>query len=116
MAKPKTSPKVVARRKLARRAKKALIWLGVLSVAGALVYAIATSSAVRYDEDDIAVVNFSALTQAQKTTALRAANAAQCTCGCGLTLAECVATDSTCPIRSSNIERIRAMVEQAKGS
>ena len=116
MTKPKTSPKVVARRKLERRAKKALIWLGALSVVGAIVYGIATSSAVRYDEDDIAVVNFSSLTSAQKTTALRAANAAACTCGCGLTLAQCVATDSTCPVRSDNIERIRTMVEQAKGS
>lgn len=116
MAKPKISPKVVARRKLARKAKKALIWLGVLSIVGALVYAIGTSSAVPYDEDDIAVVDFSTLTAAQKTSALRAANAAPCTCGCGLKLAQCVATDSTCPVRSSNIERIRTMVEQAKGS
>ena len=33
--------------------------------------------------------------------------------GCGLGLAECVSTDKTCPIRESNIERIRTMVRNA---
>lgn len=116
MAKLKTSPQVVARRKLIRRAKKTLVWLAGLSAVGAMGYLFTTSSGVRYDEDDIAVVDFTDLDQAQKRTALRAANAAQCTCGCGLTLAQCVATDSTCPIRTTNIDRIKAMVVQAKGS
>ena len=116
MAKPKTSPKVVAKRKLVRRARKALIWVVVLAAVGAIGYLFTTSSGVRFDEDDIAVVDFTVLDAAQKRTALRAANAARCTCGCGLTLAQCVATDSTCPIRTTNIDRIKAMVEQAKGS
>jgi hypothetical protein len=31
-----------------------------------------------------------------------------------MTLAQCVATDSTCPIREINIERIRALVRDAR--
>ena len=69
---------------------------------------------VRYTESDIAVVDFSALNPPQKKAALVAANAARCTCRCGLTLAECVVTDSTCPLRSSNIVRIQKMVEVAR--
>lgn len=115
MAKPKTSPKVIARRKLVRRGKKTLIWLGVLAVVGGIGYMLATSSNVRFDEHDIAVVDFTVLDAAQKKTALQNANAAQCTCGCSLRLAECVATDATCPIRTTNIDRIRAIVDQAKG-
>ena len=99
-----------------RRARNTLIWLAVLSVASGLVYGIATYSGVPYGEDDIAVVDFTALGEAQKRTALQAANAAPCTCGCGMTLAQCVATDSTCPIRPTNIDKIKAMVERAKGS
>ena len=30
--------------------------------------------------------------------------------GCGMTLAQCVATDMTCPIRTDNLGRIRGMV------
>jgi hypothetical protein len=29
-------------------------------------------------------------------------------------LAQCVATDSTCPIRNENIERIKTMVREAR--
>jgi hypothetical protein len=38
----------------------------------------------------------------------------RCPCGCGLGLAQCVATDSTCPIREENIERIKKMVRSAE--
>jgi hypothetical protein len=71
-------------------------------------------SGVAYNEDAIKVVDFSALQPAEKRSALQAANNARCTCGCGLGLAQCVATDSTCPIRDSNIDRIKTMVRQAK--
>ena len=48
--------------------------------------------------------------------ALTAANTARCTCGCGMTLAQCVSTDMTCPLRESNIQSIRAMVRAADKS
>jgi len=70
-------------------------------------------SGVAYNERAIKVVDFSSLTSAQKHTALVAANNARCTCGCGMGLAQCVATDSTCPIREPNIEKIRTMVRDA---
>jgi hypothetical protein len=31
-----------------------------------------------------------------------------------MTLAQCVATDSTCPVREGNIDRIRTMVRDAE--
>ena len=30
-----------------------------------------------------------------------------------MTLAQCVATDSTCPIRETNVDKIKNMVEEA---
>jgi hypothetical protein len=111
---PKISGKEVSRRKAARRTRKLVTWVGVLAAVGGIGYLALNSAGVRYNEDAIAVVDFSSLNPTQKRTALVAANAAQCTCGCGLRLAECVATDSTCPIRADNIVRIRKLVEKAR--
>lgn len=43
-------------------------------------------------------VNFAGLTPAQKKVALHRLNAENCTCGCGLTLAQCRINDTSCPI------------------
>jgi thiol-disulfide isomerase/thioredoxin len=43
-------------------------------------------------------VDFSKLTVAQKSTALRQMNAKSCDCGCGLTLAQCRINDSACRV------------------
>ena len=71
------------------------------------------NAGVPYDEDDIGVVSFSNLTSSEKRNALLAANKARCTCGCGMTLAQCVATDMTCPVRDRNIETVRTLVREA---
>jgi hypothetical protein len=81
-------------------------------VAVALVYGMSQLSGVPFDENDIAVVDFSQLDASQKREALRAANGARCPCGCGMTLAQCVSIDSTCPLRTENIGKIRAMVAE----
>jgi hypothetical protein len=100
-----------------RRGRSALFtWIAVIAVAVAAVYGLSQMSNVAFDEDDIAVVNFQGLTSAQKQSALEEANAARCSCGCGLGLAQCVSTDPNCPIRDSNIERIRGMVRSAMSS
>jgi hypothetical protein len=85
-----------------------------LSVVGLIVFGLSQMSNIAFDENDIAVVDFTDLTDDQRTTALEAANTARCTCGCGMTLAQCVATDATCPVREGNIERIRDMVAEAR--
>jgi hypothetical protein len=90
-----------------------MTWSIAAVVVGALGYLVATSSGVAYDENDIAAVRFDMLDADQKKAALVAANAARCTCGCGMTLAQCVATDTTCPVREGNIERIKTMVRDA---
>ena len=101
------------RRKASPLYLKAIKWTLGLALAAGLAYAISQSSGVPFDERAIGVVNFSDLSAAGRKTALRAANSARCTCGCGLGLAECVSTDKTCPIREGNIERIRGMVRDA---
>ena len=106
----------VARRRLVRRVKKAAIWVAVVAAVGGILYGLSMSSGVRFGENDLAVIDFSALDSGQKKTALETANAARCTCGCGMDIAQCVATDSTCPVRSTNIDKIRKMVEQARTS
>ena len=100
------------RRRAVRRSKKILKWIGVAAVLVLLFYALSRTSGVPYTDADIAVVDFSGLNLSQKKVALGAANQERCTCGCGMTLAQCVTTDSTCPLRNQNIQRIRAMVEQ----
>ena len=105
-----------------RRKKRAspfltiLQWGAALAVVAVIIYGVSQTTGVVYDDDDIKVVNFSGLTSTGKRHALQAANRAQCTCGCGMTLAQCVATDSTCPIREPNIERIKTMVREADRS
>lgn len=92
---------------------KAIKWTVGLALAAGVVYLVSQSGDVPYNERAIGVVNFSDLSPKGKKTALKAANDARCSCGCGLGLAECVSTDKTCPIRESNIERIRTMVRDA---
>ena len=107
-----------AARKFDRRPKshalvRALKWLFALAGVGVVAYAVSQSAGVAYNERNIAVVDFSALTSSEKREALVAANSASCTCGCGMTLAQCVATDSTCPIRQTNVDKIKGMVSDA---
>ena len=90
-----------------------LTWIVVAGVAGLAAYGISKMSTVAYGAAEIKVVDFSGLDSTQKRHALEAANAARCTCGCGMTLAQCVATDSTCPVREDNIAQIRRIVDQA---
>ena len=85
--------------------------IAIVAIAG-MGYCISETSGVAYGEDDILVVDFSVLTSGEKRTALREANAARCTCGCGMTLAQCVSTDSTCPVREPNIQRIKDIVQK----
>jgi hypothetical protein len=93
--------------------RKALVWVAVISLGAAFIYVLSENAGVPYDERAIAVVDFSSLDAKAKKTALQAANRARCNCGCGMQLAQCVATDSTCPIRAENIEKIKTMVREA---
>ena len=99
-------------RKAARRSRL-ITWITIAGVVGLVGYGLSQLSNVAYTDQDIKVVNFSSLDARQKRSALEAANQARCTCGCGMTLAQCVATDSTCPVREGNIDRIKVMVRQA---
>lgn len=101
------------RRKRPSAVARAVQWAIGLGAAALVAYWLTTPGAVAYDERAIRVVDFSVLNDDQKLEALHAANDARCTCGCGLGLAECVVTDSTCPIRLDNIDRIRGMVRNA---
>lgn len=87
-----------------------------MGVLGLIVYGLSQTSSIVYTDDDIQVVDFSALDSKQKRGALEAVNKARCTCNCGMTLAQCVVTDSTCPLRASNVDRIKGMVEHARSS
>jgi hypothetical protein len=89
-------------------------WIAGLGAAALVVYGLSQMSSIAYSDKDLAVVDFSNLNSKEKRTALEAANSARCTCGCGMTLAQCVATDSTCPLREGNISRIKGMVAQAQ--
>jgi hypothetical protein len=91
-------------------------WAAIAAGIGLTLFAAYQSAGVAYDETKIRVVNFSVLSSAEKRTALRAANRARCNCGCGMSLAQCVSTDMTCPVRDENIQSIRTMVREADKS
>jgi hypothetical protein len=110
----KAARKSERRKRTAPLYLRALKWVAALAVMALVVYGVSQIGGVAYGERDLAVVNFSDLTSSGKRSALKAANLARCTCGCGLTLAQCVATDSTCPVREGNIDRIRTMVREAQ--
>ena len=106
-------PKPQPRSRTARKVKKAAIWVGSLAAAAGFVYIVSENSGVPYDDRAIAVVDFSSLESKAKKSVLQAANRERCACTCGLQLAQCVATDMSCPIRTENIEKIKTMVRQA---
>ena len=112
MPKPKAKAKYGARNRLVRRVKNAAILLGVLAVVGGILYALSAPS-IRYTERHLPDIDFTSLNAEQKHAALVEANGDRCTCGCGMALAQCVATDMTCPVRTGNITKIRAMVQKA---
>ena len=107
MAPKKQRPKKSAGR------SKLLKWIVVAGVLGLAGYGVSQMSNIAYGDAQIAVVDFSGLDAKQKRSALEAANQARCTCGCGMTLAQCVATDSTCPVRAGNVDKIKSMVDHA---
>ena len=88
-------------------------WTIAAVVVGAIGFGVSQMSNIAYGEAEIKVIDFSALPAQQKRAVLEAANAARCNCGCGMTLAQCVATDSTCPIRQDNIDTLKRMVNDA---
>jgi hypothetical protein len=92
---------------------KVFKWIAALGLVALVVYGVSQMSGVVYGEDAIRVVSFSSLNTSQKRAALKAANQARCDCGCGMNLAQCVSTDMTCPVRETNIDRIRVMVQDA---
>lgn len=116
MGKPKIKPRHGARNRLLRRAKSVAMTLGVLAVIGGIIYGLARSPNIAYNERDLPDIDFASLNAEQKRAALIEANTDRCTCGCGMALAQCVATDMTCPVRSGNITKIRGMVQKALNS
>jgi hypothetical protein len=107
-------PRGQVRRRKSSAPLKAFKWISVLGLVALVVYGLSQVSGVAYGEDAIRAVSFSTLNSSQKRTALRAANQARCDCGCGMTLAQCVSTDMTCPVRETNIDRIKTMVQDAR--
>jgi hypothetical protein len=115
MVKPKTKPRHGPRSRLMRRLKSLAITLGVLAVVGGIIYGLSRPS-IAFSERDLPDIDFASLNGDQKRAALIEANSDRCTCGCGMGLAQCVATDMTCPVRSGNITKIRGMVQKALNS
>jgi len=116
MVKPKGRPRQGARNRLLSRVKSYAIMLGVLAAIAGVIYGLARSPSIAYNERDLTDIDFTSLNADQKRAALVEANGDRCTCGCGMALAQCVATDMTCPVRSSNITKIRGMVQKALNS
>jgi hypothetical protein len=110
---PRPRPRHSTRPQIVRRLKHAAIWAVVLAVVGGILYLLAGTSSIRYTERHLTPIDFTSLNEQQKHEALVQANAERCNCGCGMTLAQCVATDMTCPIRTDNIGRIRTLVQRA---
>ena len=113
VVKAKAKPKHGVRNRMVRRARAVAVWIVVLGAVGAIFYGLANTSGIAYNERQLTAIDFTSLNNDQKHAALVEANTGRCSCGCGMTLAQCVATDMTCPIRTDNITKIRAMVQKA---
>jgi hypothetical protein len=105
-----------AQRRAARKRSKAVRWAVALATMGLIGYGISQMSHIAYGERQLSMINFSDLTAEQKRAALEEANEARCPCGCGMTLAQCLATDPTCPMRTDHIALVRDMVARARAS
>jgi hypothetical protein len=103
-----------AKRRSARRSSRLLTWSVGIAAVALVVYGISQMSGVAYGERQLSMIDFSGLNAEQKQAALEEANEARCTCGCGMTIAQCVVTDPNCPLRSDHIDRIRGMVTKAR--
>lgn len=51
-------------------------------------------------------VDFKGLSEAQKKAALKLMNLRNCSCGCGMTIAQCRLLDSSCPVSKALAEKI----------
>jgi thiol-disulfide isomerase/thioredoxin len=61
-------------------------------------------------------VDLSKLTPERKQAALRQFNEQKCTCGCGLTLAQCRINDSSCPVSQATATQIVEKIARAQAS
>jgi hypothetical protein len=110
-----TPRKAERRHRRASATSRVLKWAAAIVIVGLIGFGVTQlSSGVAFDDTDIRVVDFSSLTSGQKLSALQAANRARCPCGCGMNVAQCVSTDSTCPLREENIQKVRTMVREAR--
>ena len=114
--KPETKKHIGSRRRAARRSSRLLKWTVAIGAVALVIYGVSQMSSIAYGERELAMIDFSDLSPAQKRAALEEANEARCTCGCGMTLAQCVVTDTTCPMRTDHIDRIRGMVARARAA
>jgi hypothetical protein len=105
-----------AKRRAAKKRSRALKWIVALATVALIGYGISQMSNVAYGERQLSMIDFSDLSEEQKHAALEEANEARCPCGCGMTLAQCVATDPNCPMRTDHISLIRGMVARARAS
>ena len=112
--KPDAKKQAGKKRRAARRSSNLLTWIVAAGAVALVIYGVSQMSSIAYSEKDLSVVDFSDLSSKQKRTALEAANTARCTCGCGMTLAQCVATDMSCPVRDRNIDRLKTIVQEAR--
>ena len=63
---------------------------------------------------EIPGLDLTPLTTEQRTTALKRLNGESCSCGCGLTIAQCRINDSTCAVSPPLAEKIVAEVRAGK--
>jgi hypothetical protein len=114
--KPAQKKQAGQQRRAAARRSKLVMWAVVIGIVGVIGYGLSQMSNVAFTDRDLPAVDFTDLTADQKNAALVEANTARCPCGCGMTLAQCVSTDATCPLRMTNVDKIRAMVTKARTS
>jgi thiol-disulfide isomerase/thioredoxin len=75
-----------------------------------------TALASNAQATEIPGLDLSTLTPEQKTLALTRLNAESCSCGCGLTIAQCRINDSTCAVSPPLAEKIVAQVRESTTS
>ena len=90
---------------------EALKWSAALAV-GAGRYGVSQMGGVAYGERELGVVNFRTCRRAESEARSKQPTSRDAV-RLRHDLAQCVATDSTCPVRDSSIDRIKTMVKDA---
>lgn len=93
-----------------------LMFLGVLWLSIMPIYQDVKEQdeKTKFYEDFPGMETAASLSESARKKIIDKSNLERCSCECGYTLASCLKVDLGCPLRESNISKVKGMVTEAK--